>query len=730
MKHYNELVAFKDKEEHCLVPTNRCDSLSRWVYDQRCFNKKGKMRRDRKELLIKVGFVWDANASLWDTHLDKLKAFKQEHGHCKVTKKKDSALYQWVWNQRTYERNGTLAKDRFAALDLLGFEWDPRGLDSKEDDRDGSAKTPTKKRKMKESPSSPKRPKKKPKTKETRRIPREVANLEGSSVGLGDVFPTVQLMKELVKPTQEMDKVVQTILQELAGATQDKKTPAQQSLEQLTYNAILESTAAKLGDHYFKAHLLNSFVDNDVEPACFPTSEDFLLTIKDSKVLSGRTNKAIGKAIGFVSTDGTTISPTHTDRDPSLLVVLMGQKEIMYGSANLKETLINEGHATSSLNSDYLDNFNPFDDMEKWLQKGFSHIVLNEGDACFIPSRWLHCVKSCEKTVAVSFQVQLSENASSSDKKSVPAKRATRTQSFQSIAVTQTSRTVAPKAVAFQLVPEEASCNEAHELLLKKGSSALSSSSELAKQRGEDGAVRNRVATAAALEAMSEGEENDGVSSSRKRPCHEANSNDRSSRRKLSRKECDTKVASRPGRNDGVIAKRVGDGSRRLTDHSLLKDDPCPNSERPKPAIACLANLRAKIGKNAALPMEQAPHTWRSRNVLTCGMRGCKIGFASDDAMWCLYHPTRACHTPVEHPLHILCGYCLPRGQSGIEGPVGIREVLPRFVIEEIAKVVKDKTTNCGDEMDKITNCDEFIYQCSSKGEYESKLREMRGETV
>jgi len=422
MKHYNELVAFKDKEEHCLVPTNRCDSLSRWVYDQRCFNKKGKMRRDRKELLIKVGFVWDANASLWDTHLDKLKAFKQEHGHCKVTKKKDSALYQWVWNQRTYERNGTLAKDRFAALDLLGFEWYPRRLDaSKEDDQGGSAKTPTKKRKMKESPSSPKRPKKKPKTKETRRIPREVANLEGSSVGLGDVFPTVQLMKELVKPTQEMDKVVQTILQELAGATQDKKTPAQQSLEQLTYNAILESTAAKLGDHYFKAHLLNSFVDNDVEPACFPTSEDFLLTIKDSKVLSGRTNKAIGKAIGFVSTDGTTISPTHTDRDPSLLVVLKGQKDIMHGRPQLEKALLDAECAISTENSDYWANVNLFDEM--WRGKEFEQIVLHPGDACFIPTKWLHCVKSCENTVAVSFQVQLAKHATHADKKALPDKR-------------------------------------------------------------------------------------------------------------------------------------------------------------------------------------------------------------------------------------------------------------------------------------------------------------------
>ena len=58
----------------------------------------------------------------WDEKFQRLKAYKEEHGHCDVPQGgTDAALASWVSNQR--RRKDTLSVDQRRRLEALGFKW-------------------------------------------------------------------------------------------------------------------------------------------------------------------------------------------------------------------------------------------------------------------------------------------------------------------------------------------------------------------------------------------------------------------------------------------------------------------------------------------------------------------------------------------------------------------------------------------------------------------------------
>jgi uncharacterized protein YbgA (DUF1722 family) len=61
---YKKLVEFERKNGHCLVPNRykQDASLGLWVSNQRKSHTHNKMRRDRKELLDALDFVWNGRA--------------------------------------------------------------------------------------------------------------------------------------------------------------------------------------------------------------------------------------------------------------------------------------------------------------------------------------------------------------------------------------------------------------------------------------------------------------------------------------------------------------------------------------------------------------------------------------------------------------------------------------------------------------------------------------------
>jgi hypothetical protein len=87
-------------------------------------------------LLESIGFEWTIRKPIEVRHtpvydqkfvtmVEKLKQFKHENGHCGVPQKynMDQPLANFVKNCRGAKTNGTLTKEREAALDEIGFIW-------------------------------------------------------------------------------------------------------------------------------------------------------------------------------------------------------------------------------------------------------------------------------------------------------------------------------------------------------------------------------------------------------------------------------------------------------------------------------------------------------------------------------------------------------------------------------------------------------------------------------
>ena len=162
MVRYNELLEFKQRFGHCLVPNNyRANiQLGRWVKRQRQLNKQtekfelehherhgqqqqvdrnknktpknggsatgtstsstspsssspsskkdnGKsccptkmLTKERKKLLQDIGFIWDSHEAIWDERYTQLEQFKSLHGNCKIPTRYPACPELAVWAKR------------------------------------------------------------------------------------------------------------------------------------------------------------------------------------------------------------------------------------------------------------------------------------------------------------------------------------------------------------------------------------------------------------------------------------------------------------------------------------------------------------------------------------------------------------------------------------------------------------------------------------------------------
>jgi hypothetical protein len=134
-KQFNALCAFHQQNGHSNVPVDHPDnpSLSLWVQKQRHAHKVSKMPVENEIVLRSIGFVFDPYAAAFDRGLEKLKAYKEEYGDCRVPRSySDSELVSFVKQQRTQYRrleNGdssSLTEERRRKMEELGFEWQVR----------------------------------------------------------------------------------------------------------------------------------------------------------------------------------------------------------------------------------------------------------------------------------------------------------------------------------------------------------------------------------------------------------------------------------------------------------------------------------------------------------------------------------------------------------------------------------------------------------------------------
>jgi hypothetical protein len=129
-KFFTSLQAYKAQYNHCNVPIGFAANppLGLWVRRQRVVYKAGTLNVERKAKLNSLGFAWqlhDVSADpTWDESYQLLVAYKSENGNCNVPLgyAENPSLANWVHNQRTFIRTGTIKPGRHAQLRNIGFQ--------------------------------------------------------------------------------------------------------------------------------------------------------------------------------------------------------------------------------------------------------------------------------------------------------------------------------------------------------------------------------------------------------------------------------------------------------------------------------------------------------------------------------------------------------------------------------------------------------------------------------
>ena len=118
--HFMELVKYKEKNGHCNI-TTRNGSLGTWIHHQRTLFRSNKLKEDRYEKLVGIGFTFDHESNIWNIHFMELVKYKEKNGHCNIPTKKNGSLGDWISTQRTLFRSKKLKADRYEKLVGIGF---------------------------------------------------------------------------------------------------------------------------------------------------------------------------------------------------------------------------------------------------------------------------------------------------------------------------------------------------------------------------------------------------------------------------------------------------------------------------------------------------------------------------------------------------------------------------------------------------------------------------------
>jgi len=138
----NQLLRFKEEFGHCNIPKRYAGnpSLGEWCSHTRSAYKKiqkgmkanSNLSQDRIERLEEIGFQWKVNVT-FEERCHELIAFKEEFGHCNVTRRYagNPSLGQWcrdirnAYNriQKGLKTNSNLSQGRIERLKEIGFKW-------------------------------------------------------------------------------------------------------------------------------------------------------------------------------------------------------------------------------------------------------------------------------------------------------------------------------------------------------------------------------------------------------------------------------------------------------------------------------------------------------------------------------------------------------------------------------------------------------------------------------
>jgi len=135
------VLDFHTRKGHCRVPRNFSlptgFKLGQWVTKMRAWRRTSDPRlpAHRVAELDAIDFFWTTNATSsriphsWDDMLDKLTAFKAEHGHLRINPSNSSwsaMLYRWLWWRKRSLEKGGLPPDKAERLKQVLGSTDPK----------------------------------------------------------------------------------------------------------------------------------------------------------------------------------------------------------------------------------------------------------------------------------------------------------------------------------------------------------------------------------------------------------------------------------------------------------------------------------------------------------------------------------------------------------------------------------------------------------------------------
>jgi hypothetical protein len=129
---FERLLAFRAVHGHCQVSNGRegDEVLAKWVQRQRMHQRNNALLPERRQRLEEIGFAWKSDrlhfTDGWEGRYAELLAFKEKHGHLRVTRKNQLSEGQMHWrdNQRLRFKSGVMSDEQKAKLEAIGFEWE------------------------------------------------------------------------------------------------------------------------------------------------------------------------------------------------------------------------------------------------------------------------------------------------------------------------------------------------------------------------------------------------------------------------------------------------------------------------------------------------------------------------------------------------------------------------------------------------------------------------------
>jgi len=121
-RYFDMLKAFKKEHGNFNIPTSY-SGLYQFVARQRKEYKQEQISSERIRLLKSIGVSFEIKKDNWNDIFKKLQAFKERHGHLRVSERK---LQAWSKFQRDKYNDKNLPREKIKKLNSIGFLWTPR----------------------------------------------------------------------------------------------------------------------------------------------------------------------------------------------------------------------------------------------------------------------------------------------------------------------------------------------------------------------------------------------------------------------------------------------------------------------------------------------------------------------------------------------------------------------------------------------------------------------------